>query len=481
MQNEICELGVWDLAGRYRRGELLPSEVIDAHLQRCQRLNPLLNAFVTLLPESAREAAAAADKLFRAGVDLGPLQGVPVSVKDLIRVHGTGTTAGSRILLAESPDRIDAVVVQRIRRAGAIVIGKTNLYEFAFGNPEPDGPFGLVQNPRRVGHHPGGSSSGAGAAVASGLGVIGLGTDTGGSIRIPAYICGVSGLKPTTGRISLDGVIPLSWGLDTAGPLARRVSDVAMAWSVCAAREGIGSGAPSGTAERNFLDRPVRGWRVGIPEGKFFSKVQPAVRAAFENTRRLLGDLGCQLIPFDPPEIEAMPELVHTILLAEGAAYHERFRGREDLYGPDLRQRISLGREITALAYLGACRRALDLKQKWMDLKSRFDVLVTPSGPMVAPAHGVATIEIDGEHFPFRDLLGCFTRPFNLLGWPALSVPNGLDGDGLPTGVQIAGPPDSEMDLFILGYRLEQELGIVEKLGIEPRIPLIPPRFSPPQ
>jgi aspartyl-tRNA(Asn)/glutamyl-tRNA(Gln) amidotransferase subunit A len=241
---------------------------------------------------------------------------VPVSVKDLIRMQGLRTTAGSRVLLQEPPDQRDAIIVQRFRSAGAVFIGKTNLHEFAVGDPDPAGPFGLVQNPRRIGFHPGSSSSGAGSSIASGLGVIAIGTDTGGSIRIPAYLCGVAGLKPTTGRIPLDGIIPLSRSLDTVGPLARRVSDVAVAFLVCAGQSLNNSGALDGSGDYHLkqLDQTVRDWRVGIPKGGFFERVQPAVTAAFGRTLQLLRDLGCQLRDFDPPGIEAMPELAYSII-----------------------------------------------------------------------------------------------------------------------------------------------------------------------
>jgi aspartyl-tRNA(Asn)/glutamyl-tRNA(Gln) amidotransferase subunit A len=191
-----------------------------------------LNAFLLILRESAIKASQAMENLFQAGVDLGPLQGVPVSVKDIIRLRGTITTGASRVLLQAQPDQRDAGIVRLLPQAGGIIIGKTNLHEFATGDPDPAGPFGLVQNSRSVGYHPGSSSSGAGAAVAAGLGVIALGTDTGGSVRIPVCLCGVAGLKPTTGSVDLAGIIPLSRTLDTVGPLGRCVSDIAAVWAV---------------------------------------------------------------------------------------------------------------------------------------------------------------------------------------------------------------------------------------------------------
>ncbi|HSR11648.1 MAG TPA: amidase, partial [Thermodesulfobacteriota bacterium] len=308
---DICDLGVFELARMYRGKKLSPVEAVDAHLERCERLNPLLHSFLLILRERARNAAAAADALFEAGVDLGPLQGVPVSVKDLIRMRGTRTTAASRVLLDAGPDEEDAVVVRRLQAAGAVIIGKTNLYEFASGDPEPGGTYPPVENPRKLGHLPGSSSSGAGAAAATGCGVIALGTDTGGSIRIPACLCGVAGIKPTTGSIELEGIIPLSWTLDSVGPLARRVRDAAAGLVACAGRPygRLSFGDPSGAAFLKALEQPVRGWQLGVPRGDYFRQVQPPVAAAFEDTLRAFGELGCQLKEFDPPRVDAMPNL----------------------------------------------------------------------------------------------------------------------------------------------------------------------------
>ncbi len=218
------------------------------------------------------------------------------------------------------------------------------------------------------------------------------------------------------------------------------------------------------------VDRKVRGWRVGIPIGEYFFRQQPAMASAFENTLKLLRDFGCQLIDFDPPGIEAMYDLTIPIIQAEGSAYHERYREREQLYGSNFRERILPGRELKALKYLTARRLQLELQQDWLEVANQFDVLVVPSGPAVAPPHGATTIEIGGERLPFRAVLSRFTRPFSLLGWPALTVPNAITTEGLPTGVQIVGPPDSELRLFILGYQIEKTLGLIPKLDIEPRV-----------
>ncbi len=471
MADDLCTLGVFELARLYREKQVSPVEVVEAHLARCDRLNPVLNAFLVVLRDSAMEAARASESLFRAGVDLSPLQGVPVSVKDIIRVRGTRTTAASKVLLEEDLDQNDAVVVQRLRAAGAILIGKTNLHEFATGDPDPAGPFGLVQNPRLVGYHPGSSSSGAGAAAAAGLGVIAIGTDTGGSVRIPAYLCGVSGLKPTTGRIDLGGIIPLSWTLDTVGPLACRVRDVGAAWAACAGRKigNLERMVPGPTKFLENLDRSVRGWRLGIPASGFFRLLQPSVSAAFEGTLKVLRDLGCQLTDFDPPGIGDMPDLTMMITQAEGSAYHERYRHREHLYHSAFRDRVFPGRDMKAIDYLAARRRQLSLQEEWEKAICGLYALVMPSGPAVAPPHGADKLEIQGQSLPIRAMLSRFTRPASLLGWPALTLPNGKSKEGLPTGIQLVGRPDSEERLLILGDRLEEALGWVTKFQIEPR------------
>ena len=470
MNDGLCHLGVFELARLYRRKEISPVEVVNDHLQRCERLNPVLNAFLLILHESAIQAGQAMENLFRAGIDLGPLQGVPVTVKDIIRMQGAVTTAASRVLLQEPPDQKDAGIVRLLRQAGAIIIGKTNLHEFATGDPDPAGPFGLVQNPRCIGYHPGSSSSGAGAAVAAGMGVIALGTDTGGSVRIPAYLCGVAGLKPTTGKIGLEGIIPLSFTLDTVGPLGRRVSDIAAVWTVLSQNK-VGAVEQKGAPDLQLLDQAVTGWRVGIPSGEYFNQVQPQVSTAFQHSLKLLRKLGCRMIDFNPQGVEESPELCTYIMQAEGSTYHERHRGRENLYGSGLRERLLPGRELKAMTYLKARQRQVELQEEWLKLARDFDVLVVPSGPALAPLHGQSTIEIGGESFPFRSALGRFTRPFNILGWPALTIPNGISDEGLPTGLQLAGPPDSEERLLILGHQLERALGLVDKMGIEPRHP----------
>jgi aspartyl-tRNA(Asn)/glutamyl-tRNA(Gln) amidotransferase subunit A len=236
----------------------------------------------------------------------------------------------------------------------------------------------------------------------------------------------------------------------------------------------MGKGEFTGHATAIFpsnLDRTVRGWRLGIPTSGYFRLLQPVVSAALESTLKVLGNLGCQLMDFDPPGVEGMADLTMTITQAEGSAYHERHRNRDHLYHTAFRERVFPGREMKAMNYLAARRRQLELQREWERATLGFDVLVMPSGPAVAPPHGVEKMEIQGQSYPIRALLSRFTRPASLLGWPALTLPNGMSEEGLPTGIQLVGPPDSEERLLILGHRLEEALGRAKKLPIEPLFP----------
>jgi aspartyl-tRNA(Asn)/glutamyl-tRNA(Gln) amidotransferase subunit A len=271
--------------------------------------------------------------------------------------------------------------------------------------------------------------------------------------------------------MDMNGIIPLSWTMDTVGPLGRRVCDVGAFWAATGNNRRWQAGGldPKHGLDPHFLDRPVAGWRVGIPRADYFSRLQPEVSAAFERTLKLLGDLECRMIDLKPGRIEEIPDLCIQIMQAEGSTFHERYKDRENLYGLGFRERIFPGRDLKATTYLKARQRQAEIQEEWLRLAAGLDAIVLPSGPALAPAHGQTAIEIGGESFPFRHTLSRFTRPFNLLGWPAISLPNGVSAEGLPTGVQIAGLPDSEERLLILGYQLEKALGLADKLGIEPK------------
>jgi aspartyl-tRNA(Asn)/glutamyl-tRNA(Gln) amidotransferase subunit A len=466
--SELCALGVADLARRYRDGSLSPVEVTRATLERIAALNPRLNAYNTVLADGALAEAEAAARLLRAGVDLGPLHGIPYSVKDIIQVRGTRTTAGSRQLIDAPLDTEDAPVVARLRQAGAVLLGKTNLYEFAAGVPDPQGPFGWVQNPRKIGYQSGSSSSGSGAAVAAGLGVFSLGTDTGGSVRFPAIFCGAVGLKPTYGRVPVRGVLPLSWSLDHVGPLARSVADAAYVLAAIAghdARDPYSALAPVDDYPGG-LSRDLRGLRVGVPTNPFFQDAQRPVLDAYTAALAALRDLGAMLRELELPRVEETPDLTQLIIQAEGSAYHERFRGREDRYDASFREFVLPGREHRAIPYIQARLAMAEMTVAWRELWERVDVIATPACPIVAPPHDVWEIELNGRRHPYRMLATRFTRPFNLCGFPALAMPSGVAPDGLPTSIQLVAPPFAEARLLAVAHQLEAALGVAARLGI---------------
>ena len=471
--SELCALGVRDLARLYRMRELSPVDVVRATIERIERLNPALNAYITVLGESAMAGARAAEAQLASGIDLGPLHGVPVSVKDIIGVRGTRTTAASRVLLDAPPDTEDATVVRRLRAAGAIVVGKVNLHEFAFGDPDPDGPFGNVQNPRRIGHQSGGSSSGSGSATAAGLGVVSLGSDTGGSIRHPASACGVVGLKPTYGLVPVSGVVPLSAHLDHVGPLGRSVADVAAGLTAIA---GWDPGDPL-SAERpgadyfSALHRDVRGLRLGVPTNGFFRFGLPVALERLDSAYRALEDCGLVPIPLELPRVEEATELVRTMLIpVELWSYHERHRDRESLYGRNFRERARLGLEATALQYLRAKDAHAEMRRQWLTLFERVDVIALPSNVAGALRHGQNTIDIAGVSHPLRAVMSAYNPISNVTGFPAMVVPVGETPEALPIGLQLIAPPFGDARLLAVGQALENALGgLVAKWGIEPR------------
>lgn len=453
-------MGASELLQLYRARALSPVEVISAHLERIERFNPQLNAFISTLDDSALTAAHEAEALFRKGLAAGPLQGVPISLKDMIRVKGGKTTAASRLLMNAPPDAEDAALTRALRAAGAIILGKNNLHEFASGAPGPDSPYGVVQNPRRLGCSPGMSSSGSGAAVAAGQGVISVGTDTGGSVRIPAHFCGVVGLKPTSHGLDMSGIIPLSHSLDCPGFLARRVADVESAWLAC---------TPAGFAMPTSTRRGTkRRMRIAILQAGILERLQPAVETAYQHSIDTLRQLGHDLQEIPVDGLEEMADITLIITQAEAAAYHERFRGQEALYGTGfLQNRLTPGRDMKAVDYIFACRRRMEFQWTWNERFRNMDALILPTSPLTAPLLTASTGCIQGVEVDYRKISGCFTRLFNCLGWPAITLPNGVDNEGLPSSIQIAAREGKEPTLIALAKELERAQAFC--LPIQPR------------
>lgn len=434
--------------------ELSPYELVSSVLERIDRIDQRLKAYVSVFPDEAlAEARRATDEIVARG-PRGPLHGVPVAIKDLYDVRGKPTLAGSRVREGHVADS-DSEVVSRLRRAGAIVIGKTVTHEFASGVTSPP-----TRNPWDLGRIPGGSSGGSGAAVAADLCMAATGTDTAGSIRIPASVNGVVGLKPTFGRVSKRGVVPLAWSLDHAGPLARTVFDVAL---VLEAIAGHDPGDPSSVEERipdytSTLNRGVDATRVAIVRNWYFDRVDAFVAEAVEEAASRFEALGARVSEVEVPNLELSMAVHHTILASEASAYHQRMlRAVPERYRRGTRMFLEAGETIPATAYVNAQRSRELVRQGFRRAFSDADVLIAPSLPTTAGAFGSSKIEIDGE----EGITQAYVRlsvPANLAGLPALSVPCGFR-DGLPIGLQIIGRPFEERTVLRAGHAYERTAG----------------------
>ena len=441
----------------YRRRKLSPVELTQFLLDRIARLNPRLNAYLALNSEIALKEAAAAESLLctkarrKSSRDLGPLHGIPISLKDNLYTAGLRTTGGSKFLRDFLPLE-DAAVVTTLKNSGAVLVGKTNLHEFAYGVTSNNPHFGPVRNPWDLNRIPGGSSGGSAAALAAGLCYGSIGTDTGGSVRIPASLCGVVGLKPGLGRVSVEGAIPLSTTLDFVGPMARSVSDVAILFEAIATKE---------TAKRRPRAARGQNLRLGVPKHFFLDIVSPDIQQAFESSLVTLKKLGIKLKEVTLPYLKETEHAGNQIAWAEATHYHQQagwYPLHSADYGEDVRSRLEIGERVSALEYL----RALDLRDKFIAgfhlalLENEVDALVTPTTPIAAPLIGEENISIGGKEYPTRAMLLRLNRPANLGGLPAISVPCGLTPSGLPAGLQFLAALNAESLLLDLASRFEQ-------------------------
>lgn len=435
-------------AGRLLRAkEVRSAELTEACLARIEEVEPSLNAFITRTPELALAAAREADAELAAGLDRGPLHGIPVAVKDLCATRGVRTTAGSAILADWVPDH-DAMVVTRLREGGAVPLGKLNLHEFAYGVTSNNPHYGPVHNPWNLGCHPGGSSGGSGAAVAAGECFAAIGTDTGGSIRIPAALCGIVGLMPTYGLVSRAGVTPLSWSLDHVGPLARTVEDAALFLNEIAGFDPAdpGSAHSAGFDATAELGRDIKGLRIGVPRSQS-ATVEPGVGVAFETALGLLRHLGALVVDVEIPLLDA--GLRVNVLQAEAAAYHAGWlRECPEKYGADVRALLLWGTTLTAVDYINDLRVRREFTTQVRQAMEGVDVIAMPTCPAVA-----CPIEATGDG-AYR--YGALTGPWDHTGQPVISVPCGFGEGGLPVGLSFAGRPFEEALLCRVAHAYEQ-------------------------
>jgi aspartyl-tRNA(Asn)/glutamyl-tRNA(Gln) amidotransferase subunit A len=427
---------VVELGPRLRRKEVSPVELTRVCLDRIEKFNPALNAFITVTAESALAEARAAETEISRGEWRGLLHGIPVALKDLIDTAGTRTTAASAVFEHRVPTE-DAEVVRRLRQAGAVMLGKNNLHEFAYGGSSLVSFFGDVHNPWNTRHIAGGSSGGSAAAVAAGLCYAAIGTDTAGSIREPAALCGCVGIKPTYGRVSARGVIPLSWSLDHVGPLAATVGDAAVVLQAIAGYDPLDAGSAEVAVSDyvSCLGDETKNLRVGVPRDYFFDDLDDEVRAAVEQALVVI-----RALVTDVRDVRIDVSSDRTVQAAESYAYHATTVAlTPSLYQPETLRRIRTGEKISAAEYIQR-RRELDMERRRShQFFADVDLLVTPTMPIPAPA--IADLRRDPDALRPAELkLLRNTRPFNVWGLPAVSVPCGFTKGGLPIGLQIAGP-----------------------------------------
>ncbi|MCX7892967.1 MAG: amidase [Burkholderiales bacterium] len=452
--SELTSLTLTQVAARIRAREVSSLEVLDACIARAESVNPKLNAFLRIDAELARDAARLADAELARGRVRGPLHGVPMAHKDMFYREGVPSSCGSRIK-GERPEAATATALARLDAAGAIQFGVLHMSEFAYNPTGHNAHFGPCRNPWDTARITGGSSSGAGAAVAARATYAALGSDTGGSVRLPAAFNGVTGLKPTYGRVSRAGAMPLSFSLDTIGPLARTAADCAV---LLAALAGCDAHDPTASAEAApdyvaHLGRPVKGLRLGVAMNFFTEDVEPGVGAALTESLKALESLGCEIVPVTLPDLAPMDVAGAHVLAAEAASIHGAWlRTRPDDYSPQVLARLERGLALPATKYIDALRyRGPALAAFSAAVFARVDVLHAPVAPIATPTIAETDVGASAAMDRTLGLLTRFTRPINFLGLPALALPAGFTAEGLPVGMQLVGRPFSEDLLLRLG------------------------------
>jgi aspartyl-tRNA(Asn)/glutamyl-tRNA(Gln) amidotransferase subunit A len=441
-----------------RRRDYSALELAEACLRQILRLNPVYNAFINPTLEMAVQAAMQADVLINSqsfeSAELC-LLGIPLGLKDLVNMAGVPTTAGS-IFFANDLPKEDAQVVSRLKRSGGVILGKTNLHEIALGVTGVNPHYGTVKNPWDPSRLSGGSSSGSAAAVALGMCLAAVGTDTGGSIRIPSALCGVVGLKPTFGRVSTSGVIPLSWNLDHIGPITRTVRDAAWMLSVMAGHDPQDPVSVNMPVDEYLahLEGGISGWKIALAKGKYVESADTEVLMAVDRAAQVFKDLGAGVENVDLSWVEQLALANSQMTQADGAAYHrERLMEHPDWFGADVLQRLQTGAALSSSDYAFARRTQVEGRRRFEIFFEGYDILLLPTTPIPAPL-----IEETGAIEAARQLTR-FTSPFNLTGLPALSVPCGFTGTGLPVGLQVISRHWGEAKLLQAGHAYEQAAG----------------------
>ncbi len=454
---DLCYLPLHELAERIASRDVSPVEVTDAVLARIDRLNLRLNAYITVMAEQALRDARAAASEIESGRCRGPLHGIPVGVKDLCATKGVRTTAGSKILADWVPEE-DATVIRKLREAGAVIVGKTHLHEYAFGTTAVNPHYGPGRNPWDTERVPGGSSSGSAVAVAAGLCYAALGSDTGGSIRVPSSLCGTVGMKPTYGRVSLAGVVPLSWSLDHVGPMARTVRDCAIVLQAIAGHDPDDPASADEPVEDwvSGLDGDLAGLRVGVPEAFALDQTESDAAALVRTAIARLETLGAEVRRLDLPVLEEYWAAASAVLIGDAAEYHrENFQQRPQDYGDDVRLRIQWGMEEKAPDYIKAARLRDEARRACDSvLLGEADLLALPS--TIRTAVSIDSVAKEDPTLGYTRL----TASFDLTGQPAISVPCGFTDEELPVGLQLVGRRFDEGTVLRAAHAFETDLGL---------------------
>ena len=476
---DIINLTIKHLSKLIASREISCLEVIDSTIERIEKLNPRLNAFITILDEYARREAKHADSLIKQGKYLGPLHGIPISLKDLIYIKGVRSTSGSKILADFVPDH-DSTVTRKLRLAGAIIIGTNNLHEFASGITGINPHYGSSKNPWDIARMSGGSSGGSAVAVSSGMSLASIGTDTSGSIRVPSSLCGIFGLKPTYGRVSKYGVMPLAPSIDHVGPLAKSAWDIAALLQIMAGYDKLdtstmnvtvpdyvkGISSSSGTRNNNRYNRTNKKFKIGIPEQFFFDMIEPKVMDMFRAFIDRLSE--CGIVTISNVCVDGTDKILETwrpIRLGESAAIHDEWMvSRPKDYGEDVIRMLEKGLDITAVKYINALHKLRqEIKDAFLKAMSVYDALLVPTTIIPAPLLDQKEVNIEGKTIEVYSSLSRLTTVFDITGLPALNIPAGLIDSKLPVGVQLVGRPFDEASILKIAYTYEKHYNLAEQ------------------
>ena len=454
---ELCFMSAGQLGRLIQRKEVSPFEVIEAHIARIEALEPKLNSFITFLPDRSRDEARKAEREILSGRYRGPLHGIPLGLKDLYYVRGLRNTAGARLFDSFIPD-FDSTVTRKLQEAGTVLLGKLNMHPFAYGPTGENEEYGHMHNPWDTDRITGGSSGGSGSATASGQCTLTMGSDTGGSVRIPSALCGLVGLKPTYGRASRYGLTVLAWSQDHPGPMARSVEDCALMLNAIAGYDpkdpvSVDLPVPDYT---KALNGKIKGLRIGVPREYFEAPIDAGVKEVVWKAIRKLEELGATVSEVPWPILHYAPAIATTIQMAEATAYHQKLLKEKasQIWRP-VRLRLEAGFFISAVEYVQAERARSLFTQQSLNLMEKIDLLAGPTLPVVAFKIGTNELKIGNTAAKVIPLLTQYTRPFNLNGFPAISVPCGFS-ENLPVGLQLAGRPFEEETVLRVAHAYEQ-------------------------